>query len=112
MTSHEEERLDLSALDPTRDRTRFEGLVRSTVAAAMSRRRRTTATETLRWWRPALALAASIAVAAWLPVLFGTGSDESTASTRGDPAIALLTLARSDTTPSPTDILATFGAPR
>jgi hypothetical protein len=112
MTPSDDERLDLTALDPTRDRVRFETLVRSTVTAAMARRRRSATTEALRWWRPALALAASLALAAWLPVLFGTSGDDPTTATRGDPAIALLTLSRPDANPSPTDILTTFGASR
>jgi len=108
MTPHDDDRLDLTALDPTRDRSRFERLVRSTVAAAMARRP-STARETLRWWRPALALAASLAIASWLPVLLG--GDDATA-TRSDAAAALLTLAHSDTAPSATDILTTFESSR
>ncbi len=111
MTPHDDDRLDLSALDPTRDDARFEGLVRSTVRAAMARRRRTATTETLRWWRPALVLAASLAIAAWLPVLLG-GADEAATPARTDPAVALLTIARTDAPPSPSEILSAFGASR
>jgi len=112
MTSHDDERLDLTALDPTRDPMSFERRVRATVAAAMARRKRTTTTEALRWWRPALALAASLALAAWLPVLLGGGTDEPATVTRTDPALDLLTLARADASPSAADILTTFGASR
>ncbi len=112
MTSHDDERLDLGVLDPTRDEARFERLVRSTVAAAVARRRRSAELVVVRWWRPALALAASLALAAWLPVLLGAGRNEAAPAARDDSAAALLTLARSDAPPSPAEVLGVLGESR
>ncbi len=111
MTSQDDERLDLRALDPTADEARFERLVRSTVRAAVALRRRSAELEVVRWWRPARALAASLALAAWLPVLLGAGRHEAEPA-QSDRAAELLTLARSDATPSPAEVLGTLGENR
>jgi anti-sigma-K factor RskA len=76
-----DERLDLRALDPTRDPERFERAVgrimdRAALPLAARRARLTAVGQVTRWWRPMLAVAAALAIVA-LGVL-----------TRVDPAAA------------------------
>jgi hypothetical protein len=64
-----DDRLDLSPLDPTRDPIRFDAAVsrimdRSTPARARRRARTTAIGQITTWWRPMLALAAAVALAA------------------------------------------------
>jgi len=64
-----DERLDLSALDPTRDPERFERAVgrimdRAALPLAARRARLTAMGQVTRWWRPMLAAAAALAMAA------------------------------------------------
>jgi hypothetical protein len=65
----DDDRLDLSPLDPTRDEDRFSRTVGRIMAAAAPglARRRARATPigtVVRWWRPTLALAAALTMAA------------------------------------------------
>ena len=101
--SGDDDKLDLSALDPTRDALRFERMVRAVAAKAMAQRQ-DPLDLAVRWWRPALALAAGLALLAWAPSLFGARS--STQSL--DPGATLLTWA-SGADPTSADLLATFG---
>lgn len=64
-----DERLDLRALDPTRDPERFERVIgrimdRAALPLAARRTRLTAVGQLTRWWRPMLALAAAVAIAA------------------------------------------------
>lgn len=64
-----DERLDLRALDPTRDPERFDRAIgrimdRAALPLAARRARRTAVDQVTRWWRPMLALAAAVTVAA------------------------------------------------
>jgi hypothetical protein len=64
-----DERLDLRALDPTRDREGFERAVgrimnRAALPLTARRARLTAVGQVTRWWRPMLALAAALTVAA------------------------------------------------
>ena len=90
-----DERMDLTPLDPARDPDRYERLVGAvTDAAAMElarRRLRTTAIgQVARWYRPMLAAAAAIAIAA-VTVLTQVDSGETGESDAGyaDLAVAL-----------------------
>jgi hypothetical protein len=64
-----DERLDLRPLDPTRDPERFDRAVgrimdRAAQPLAVRRARLTAVGQVTRWWRPMLALAAALTMAA------------------------------------------------
>ena len=62
-------KLDFSVLDPHRDAERFNRMVDATLERALSRRRGGTFAFTLlEWARPALLVAASIALVSWCSV--------------------------------------------
>jgi len=78
------DRIDLSPLDPSRDRVRWERIVRGVAArgAAARRRPNPVLAQVVAWWRPAMALAFAAALLAWAPaVLRPPGS-----ASRGDAA--------------------------
>jgi len=100
----DEGRLDLSPLDPTRDTLRFEQLVRSVTARVVAQRPPDAGALMIRWWRPALAFAVSMVLAAWVPSLL-TANPRSTEAGAGDPAETLLKWARSSGQPSAAEVL-------
>ncbi len=63
----EDERIDFSALDPSRDELRWTRTVDGLVDKALAERRKRLSIERqlLRWARPALAVAASLGLVAW-----------------------------------------------
>jgi hypothetical protein len=109
MARPEDERLDLSPLDPTRDELRFERMVRSIASRAAAGRAADTGTVIVRWWRVALAVAASLAIAAWAPWLVSGSRSADAAVTQHDPAESLLEWARTGGPSSPTDVLVSLG---
>ncbi|MFZ5446461.1 MAG: hypothetical protein ACOZQL_41115 [Myxococcota bacterium] len=78
-----DDRIDFSALDPSRQPARWEALVQRTLAAAAPPEPAWLSVRHLRV--PALALAA-VALLSWLPALFG----EPPTRAPGDRAVALL----------------------
>jgi hypothetical protein len=100
----EDERIDFSPLDPSRDRVRWERMVRSVAARGRAARR----TPILRWARPALAAAAIAAAAAWAPLLVRGGGGGATVAA-SDPATSLADWARSGETPAPGELIGMFG---
>jgi hypothetical protein len=103
----DDDKLDLSALDPTRDELRFARLVRSVGSRAAQARGPADAGALLvRWWLPTLALAASVALAAWAPSLVS----DLTPSQSSDPAATLLQWARGTRSPTPSEVLASLGS--
>ena len=110
MAPMDDDKLDLSPLDPTRDARRFEHLVRSVAAQATARRDQGTPALVVRLWAPALALAASLALAAWLPSLLKAAPAADQAASR-DPAGKLLQWARGDS-PSAGEVLDSLGGNR
>ncbi len=104
MKPHDDERLDLSPLDPTRDGARFEAIVRSVAARVVARPMRDASSILLAWWRPALALAASLALVAWGPALLTLGAPASN-SLSSDPAAAILEWARAGAPSSAAEVL-------
>ena len=107
---HDEEpddRIDLAALDPSRDRARWAGLV-DAVAARAARaaqaRRPSIPRQVLVWARPTLALAA-VAVAVWGTAYFAAREPEAEAA----PAELLARWAQNDEVPATTQILEILG---
>jgi hypothetical protein len=64
----DDERIDFSSLDPSRDGRRWDALAARVAdrAHASFARSRTVSGQLLAWWRPALAVAAAAAVAVWI----------------------------------------------
>jgi len=98
------DRVDLSALDPSRDPARWEAMVRRTAARGLARRRASVASQIAAWSRPALALAAGVALVVWTGTLAYTPTAES------DPAGKLLEWASTDSSPATSEILETLGS--
>ncbi|TNF32164.1 MAG: hypothetical protein EP329_11090 [Deltaproteobacteria bacterium] len=58
--------VDLTPLDPSRDEPRWERMIASVVQRALTEARRlTVARQLAAWARPVLAIAATLAIAAW-----------------------------------------------
>jgi hypothetical protein len=115
----DDERIDLSALDPARDGKRWDEMVDSVAARALAARRRSTggaspgpvALQLVAWARPALALAAALALVVWAAALAAGGAARASApgTTRTEPAFALSAWAMQDELPSTEDVLETLG---
>jgi len=108
----DEDRMDLSPLDPSADTARWDRMVASVVARGMDARaaaRRPSVADLLALWRrPALALAAVLAIAA-VPVLLFAGAEEEPAGTQGSTvAQAVVEYAWADTA-RPIDLLDAYG---
>lgn len=106
----DDDKLDLSPLDPTLDAAGFEAMVQSIAARAARQIAAAPEEIMLRWWRPALALAASMAMAAWGPSLLA--ARQPTSASAQDPAAALLQWSRGEGASSAAEILESLGASR
>jgi len=113
-----EKKVDLSALEPFPSPARFEQAVGAIAARAMAarRRKRETVSEQLSAWaRPALALAAGVALIAWVPSLWSrspssTAVSSSASQQSADPAATLMGWAAKDALPTDTtEVLTTLG---
>ena len=102
----DDEKLDLSALDPTRDELRFQRMARSLAARALELRQQADPfSVAVHFWRPALALAASLALLAWAPSLLSSKAQSRTT----DPGATLLSWAQGAGPSSAADVLDIFG---
>jgi hypothetical protein len=81
----DDDRVDLSALDPARDPARWNALVAGVAARAATRRRASLSRALTGYAAPAFALAAAAALAIWL-----------LAPTRGAPVVTAETYSESD----------------
>ena len=103
-----DDKLDLSPLDPEQDEERWEALVTSiTRRAVAARERRGLFGEMLTMSRPALALAAGVAIIVWMGAISMRHAEH--APSREDRVMTLLSWANAPTMPEPSEILATFG---
>ncbi len=107
-------KIDLGALDPSRDPARWDRMVRSVAArgAAGAARRRPgrIALQLAAWMRPALACAAALALAVWVPALARRApAHPDAASARMDPAARLAAWAAVDEPGSASALLLTLG---
>ncbi len=108
----EDEKIDLSPLDPCADRDRTEGRIREVIAYAATVRSRSGISAFLAAWaRPALGLAVASAVLA-LGVLSAPLHAPSTQPSLSDPAEAMLRWTLTGHTPTPAEFLHTFGSHR
>ena len=109
--NQQDDRLDLSALDPARNAPRWESMMHSVVARATeSRRRRITVTrQMLAWAGPVLAAAAAIALVSWIGALSSTSPNVDSVRSATEPAFVLSTWAANDARPEPAQILEVLG---
>ena len=103
------DRIDFTSLDPMSDPVRFERMVAVVVHGRRVRPRSAAlfSRELLRWGRAAVAIAAALAGAAWLPALArGGGSGAARAS---DPVELVAEWARAGEVPRDADLMQAFG---
>jgi len=106
-----DERIDLSPLDPSLDRPRWERLIDAIARQALLDRRPsvTVSAQLVAWLRPALAMAAGVAGVVWLaaavdrPPVQSSGIGE-------DPALATAQWVMNGDPRSPWDLLNMMGA--
>jgi len=103
----DDERIDFSPLDPMRDAARFELMVKAVVTAGRPRGQPAApwSLEILRWGRAAVAIAAALAAAAWLPALVRGGAG----GAGSDPVQLVAEWARAGEVPGDADLLQAFG---
>jgi len=108
-----DEKLDLSALDPARDAAAWERRIREVVARAVSARRWTVSGQLSSWARPALALAAAAALFSGIGLVLAGGSlDEAkvgSATEQEAPSSVLSRWAASGEQPSASRLLTVLG---
>jgi len=109
----EEERVDLSAIDPARDAARWERRIQLVVARAVQARRWTVAGQLSSWARPALALAAAAALFSWMGLMLSVQRESvSTGASVSTPEEAVWMLSRwaeGGEQPSARSLLSVFG---
>lgn len=118
-----EDKIDLSAIDPARDRERWEARIQQVAQRALVQRPRarrglapTLGDQLLAWFRPALALAAVLALLVWGAALLGVGRRGERPGGRREagaratqPAVVLARWAADDARPEPTEVLLVLG---
>jgi hypothetical protein len=104
--TNDDDRIDFSPLDPTRDEMRFERLVRTMASQAAARYRHlTTWTFVIRWWRTALILAATSTLFAWVPSLIATSRIDAGAIAMADPVEVVVQWVHDGDVPSADKVL-------
>lgn len=104
----DDDRLDLGALDPSRDRARWAALVASVASRAEDKARRASVPrQLLVLARPALALAAVLALVVWGAAYFDVTSG---VEVEAAPTDVLARWAQNDELPAPTQIFDVIGA--
>jgi hypothetical protein len=106
-----DERIDLSVLDPSQDPQRWDRIIQSVTARAMEARRRrlTISYQLWTWSRPALAIAATVALAIWAGALASARNHSATVRENQEPAFVLAEWAVSSEPPSTSVILQVLG---
>jgi hypothetical protein len=105
-----DERIDLSSLDPSRNTARWEATICFLAAlAAAARRRVTFARQVLLWARPSLAIAAGVALVVWTGVLVRGQRTTAPGAAIEAPEFMLSRWAMSDEAPPTTTVLSVLG---
>jgi hypothetical protein len=107
----DDERIDFSALDPKRDSRRFERMVEAVLFAARPSGRPPIMDQLVRSGRTALALAALLAVTAWLPKwLGGDSTSAGSPAAMGHDSVELVSgWAQTGKVPPDVDLIQTIG---
>lgn len=107
------DRLDLSALDPSREADRWEGLVKAVLARGA---RPAPASRVLvaiaASWRPMLAIAAALVALAWAPALLAGAGRPAAAAGAADPVLSTTSWMLQDEAPATAEAIAAMGADR
>jgi hypothetical protein len=85
-----DDRLDLSLIDPTRDRAHRENRVQTIVSRAMAAQRWTVTGQLERWARPAFVLAAATTLFSWVGLALSLRFIEPLAEMESEEAAAVL----------------------
>jgi hypothetical protein len=103
----DDEKIDLSALDPSYDPARWTQLVEAATERALARRLATltVSRQLSAWAQPTLALAAALSLMVWAGALLGLGARSDTR----DPVEQLSQWAVNNQVPSTTNVFETFG---
>jgi len=105
-----DDKLDLSALDPARDRQRWERRIGQVVARAVVARRFSVGGQLRSWARPALGLAAAAAVFSWLGLILRWQDQAPLSTSQNEEAVSVLSRwAASDEQPSASRMLSVLG---
>jgi hypothetical protein len=107
-----EDPIDFSALDPKREPRHFEQMVETVIDGAKALPPSPSfARDLVRWGRTAVALAAALAVTAWLPALVRDAFTEGqrTTGARRDPVELVSAWARAGDVPSGVDVSEALG---
>ena len=107
----DDEKIDLSALDPSRDGARWERMVQHVADRAVAPRPPAVVIDLYRHARPLLAAAAAIAALAWLPALASDGQrgQAATSAATSDSIATLAEWAERGEAPASADLLTTLG---
>ncbi len=107
-----QDRIDFSPLDPSRDEEHWDRTVQNLVSRALAARARPRTSRELfaTWVRPALAVAAAVALMIWAGVLLTARTPPRASSHKIDPASVLSRWAVNRERPSPSRIVEVFGA--
>jgi len=107
----DEERLDLSAIDPSHDHEHWDRLVRSVASRgwAAHRARVSVHLQLVSWARPVLAVAAMVALFSWAGALSAPRASGIRSASSEDPVVALAKWSQSDALPSTDRVLYVMG---
>jgi hypothetical protein len=105
----DDDRIDLSVLDPSRDEVRWARTIASLAQQAAAARAPGLTQGILAWARPVLLAAAATALLVWGAALLVDRRAPTPAPVTPDPAVALLDYASSEELPATPDLLATLG---
>jgi hypothetical protein len=103
-----QERIDFTSLDPTRQRAKWDARIDFVVRSAVASHRKRTTVEgqLLLWARPMLAVAATVALVGTIAV---TVTERPKLVTKSDPAMEIITWAARDDIPSTEAVMTAFG---
>ena len=106
-----EDRIDFSALDPSRNPLRWARTVDALVGKALFERRKRLSVEQqlLRWARPVLAVAAGLSFVAWTASYLASNRAHPIAAAENLPALNLANWAANNQIPEPSDLFGTLG---
>ncbi len=107
----QDEPIDFSALDPSRDELRWRRTVEGVVARALDERRRRQAVERelLRWARPVLAAAACLCLLVWTALFIAAPTQQESGASPA--SLTLASWAADHHMPEPGDLLTLGGNP-
>ncbi len=114
-----DEPIDFSPLDPSRDAARWERMVQAVAARGQAARAQSVPLLLLKVGRPALVVAAALAILCWAPMFLRGPVDTSSSTVQAsvatqakaqkNPALQLSAWAANDELPATAELLSTLG---